>query len=286
MLGVVVLWSITPILVKLLLHTFDPFTISFLRLIQGILVLLLAYRVGGHSRSVRLRWWHLIGGIGVSINYALFTLGLAHTTASAGVLMVQIQHVTLAVLAALVLGERLGGIRVAAVLAVVAGAAYIAWAQGQGTNLVGTGRTLGNLVMLGSGIGWGLYAVSNKALSGALPSLPIVLPMLAVGIISTGVLAVLHFELKTSPTVGAIAALVVLGAAATGGSFYLIAEGIRRLSAAFAGTITAVTPLIQLLLASWILDERLSADLLIGAALVVGGVVAIGLTERRRRTAG
>jgi drug/metabolite transporter (DMT)-like permease len=283
MLGVVALWSITPIFVKLLLQTFDPFTISFLRLAQGILVLLVAYRAGGRFVGFQLSRWHLIGGIGVSINYALFTLGLSFTTASAGVLMVQIQHVTLAALAALILGERLGSTRIFAILAVVAGAAYIAWAQGKTSSLLAPERTVGNLVMLASGVGWGLYAVSNKALSGRLPSLPIVLPMLTIGLVSTGGLALLNFELRRAPTLGAVAALIVLGAAATGGSFYLIAEGIRRLSAAFAGTITAVTPLIQLLLARRILGESLSADLLVGAALVVGGVLAIGMTERGRR---
>ena len=208
MLGVVALWSITPIFVKLLLRTFDPFTISFLRLAQGILVLLVAYRARGRPGGARLSRWHVIGGLGVSINYALFTLGLSLTTASAGVLMVQIQHVTLATLAALILGERLGPIRIAAILSVVAGAAYVAVAQGSTSSLLAPERTLGNLVMLASGVGWGIYALSNKALSDRLPSLPIVLPMLTIGLLCTGGLALPNFELRQAPTPGAVAALV------------------------------------------------------------------------------
>ena len=40
MLGVVALWSIVPVLVKLLIPFFDPYTIAFLRLSQGAVVVL------------------------------------------------------------------------------------------------------------------------------------------------------------------------------------------------------------------------------------------------------
>ena len=88
MVGVVALWSIVPVLVKLLIPVVDPFTISFLRLFQALAVVLAAYLARGHRlRQIRLRWWHLIGGMGVGLNYSLFTLSLSFTTASAGVLM-------------------------------------------------------------------------------------------------------------------------------------------------------------------------------------------------------
>ena len=38
MLGVFALWSVIPVLVKLLFPVFDPFTIAFLRLLQGAAV--------------------------------------------------------------------------------------------------------------------------------------------------------------------------------------------------------------------------------------------------------
>lgn len=49
MLGVVALWSIVPVLVKLLIPIFDPFTIAFLRLSQGAAVVLAATRFHLHS---------------------------------------------------------------------------------------------------------------------------------------------------------------------------------------------------------------------------------------------
>ena len=109
MLGVVALWSVVPVLVKLLIPVFDPFTIAFLRLSQAAAVVLVVFFVRGHSlRDIRLCGWHLIGGLGIGLNYSMFALSLSYTTASAGVLIVQVQYVTLVVLATLVLHERLG----------------------------------------------------------------------------------------------------------------------------------------------------------------------------------
>lgn len=62
MLGVVALWSIVPVLVKLLIPVFDPFTIAFLRLSQGAAVVLAVFFVRGHNlRDLRL----LAGVLGI-----------------------------------------------------------------------------------------------------------------------------------------------------------------------------------------------------------------------------
>ena len=109
MLGVVALWSFVPTLVKLLLPVFDPMTITFLRTAQGLAVTLaLLYVGGGRLRTITWSRWHLVGGLGMSLNYSLYAVSLSYTTASAGVLIVQVQYVTLAALAAFVLHERLG----------------------------------------------------------------------------------------------------------------------------------------------------------------------------------
>ena len=109
MLGVVALWSFVPTLVKLLLPVFEPMTNTLLRTEQGLAVTLALLYVGGDRlRAITWSRWHLVGGLGMSLNYSLYAVSLSYTTASAGVLIVQVQYVTLAALAAFVLHERLG----------------------------------------------------------------------------------------------------------------------------------------------------------------------------------
>ena len=89
MVGVVGLWSIVPILVKQLLAVFDPFTIAFLRSAQGAgFALALLYVRGYGVRSIPWSRWHVVGGMGIALNYALYALSLSYTTASVGVLVV------------------------------------------------------------------------------------------------------------------------------------------------------------------------------------------------------
>jgi drug/metabolite transporter (DMT)-like permease len=280
MVGVIALWSVVPVLVKLLLPAIDPFTLAFLRLAQATLVVGAAFRLRGR-RLAGIGWspWHLVGGLGVTLNYALFALSLTFTTASAGVLVVQIQYVTLAGLAALLLGERLGAVKVAGMVMVLGGVVLVVSVRADVSELAAPRYAAGNALMLLAGVGWGVYAVSNKALSVRMGTLSILLPMLVLSTAITGGLSLT--ERWPVPTGGAWAQLLVLGVAATGGAFILVAEALKRLSSALTGTLTTVTPMLQIGLAHVLLDEPLSWSLGVGGGLIVGGVLAMVALERR-----
>ena len=281
MLGVVALWSIVPVLVKLLLPVFDPLTIAFLRLSLGAAVVLAIFFARGHRlRDIRLGWWHLLGGLGVSLNYALFALSLSYTTASAGVLVVQVQYVTLAVLAAVVLRERLGPGKVAGMVLVLAGVVVIAGGRSDVSHLLAPRYALGNGLMLFSGLGWGVYALSNKALARHAGTPSILLPMLTIGAAVTGALAAARFQLHSPPTAATWLMVVVLGLLATGSAFILVSEGMKRLSAALVGTATAVAPIGQIVLAHWALGEAITWSLAGGGVLILAGVLSIVYDEK------
>ena len=282
MVGVAILWAIIPILVKIVLKTIDPFSLAFLRLFQGTAVLLLLYRIrGGRWRALfQKNKWLLIGGIAVSINYVLFTLSLNFTTAGAGVLVVQTQVVSFSVLAALFLNERLTRLKIAGMVAVIGGVVFIVLPQNSVGNIFSSQYTVGNAMMFVSGIGWGVYALANKTLSKQMRSFHILIPIFGIGTLMTGAVAATQFELKTAFTVEALAAIVVLGALCTGGAFYLASEGMKRLSAALAGTITCLTPLLSLWLAHLILGEDISTVMIAAATLIIGGIFMIVYSER------
>jgi drug/metabolite transporter (DMT)-like permease len=282
MVGVVVLWGIIPILIKIVLRTIDPFSLSFLRLFQGTVVLMLLYWIrGGRWRALfQKNGWLLIGGIAISINYVLFTLSLNFTTAGAGVLVVQIQVVTLAVLAALFLGERLTAFKIAGMVAVICGVVFVVLPQDTLGDMFSSQYTMGNAMMFVGGVGWGVYALANKTLGRQMGSFHILIPIFGMATLVTGAVAVTQFELKTAISVKAIAAIVVLGSLCTGGAFYLLSEGMKRLSAALAGTLTSLSPLLSLWLAHLILGEEISTAMFVAAALIIGGILVMVYSER------
>ena len=283
MLGVVALWSIVPVLVKLLIPIFDPYTIAFLRLAQGAVVVLAVFFARGHSlQDIQFCRWHLLGGLGVGLNYSMFALSLSYTTASAGVLIAQVQYVTLAVLAAVVLHERLGVRKIAGMVLVLIGIVAIVGMRSDVSHLLASRYALGNVLMLFSGLGWGVYALSNKALARRAGTLSILTPMLTIGVAITGGLAAVHFDLYSTPTASTLAAALVLGILATGGAFILVSEGMKRLSAALVGTATALAPIGQITLAHWVLGEPVTWGLAGSGVLILGGVLGIVYAERRQ----
>ena len=135
--------------------------------------------------------------------------------------------------------------------------------------------------MLISGLGWGSYALANKAVVHRLGSLHILVPMLFIATAISAAATAFGFEARMPLDAGGLAAILILGAICTGGSFILMSEGLRRLSASSAGPFTAVTPLINLLLARAILDESITTAMIFSAILVASGVIAVGVAEWR-----
>ena len=290
MLGVFALWSVIPVLVKLLFPVFDPFAIAFLRLLQGATVVSVAFFARGHTlRDIQWSWWHVIGGLGISLNFSLYALSLSYTTASAGSLVVQVQYVALTVLAVAVLRERLSAGKIAGMALVLAGVAAVVGVREDVGHLFAPRYVLGNVLMLFAGIGWGIYALANKALAPRAGTAAILIPMMTIGVVVTGALSATHFQLRSEPTADTWIVVLVLGVLATGCAFVLVSEGMKRFSAVLVGTLTATTPIGQIALAHWVLGEPVTWSLTGGGILILAGVLGMVYAERfqaRRRARG
>lgn len=278
--GVVGFWSVTSILVKIALGFVDPFTLAFVRLLLGLAVFSVMYaaRKGSWRRLIRREPWLLAGAAGLALNYVCFILSLRFTSAGAGGLVVQSQFVVLAVLAALVLKERLGFPKILGIAAVIGGILTVFGATGGLSDAMRSEYALGNTIMLIAGIGWGVYALSNKALSGRLGNLEILIPVFVIAVVISGIFAVINFNVVESITAKGVFVIAGLGLM-TGAGFWLMSEALRRLSGALVGTITATTPLLTLVLAYFILGEPLRPLMFASGFLIISGVIAIALTE-------
>ena len=127
MAGVVVAWSAIPVLVKVALGGFSPSVIAFMRLTLAAAPLVAGHLLRG-GRAIDLfprRGWRLLGIVAVVANYVLFSFALQGTSASAGVLVVQLQFVSFVVLSAVVLHERVSLRQVLAIAVVVAGVSLV-----------------------------------------------------------------------------------------------------------------------------------------------------------------
>jgi drug/metabolite transporter (DMT)-like permease len=285
MIGVVSLWSITYVFIKIALRVIDPYTLAFLRLAQGAIVLIILYKIrGGKWRELlRKEKWLLIGGTSIAVNQILLVLSLDYTTASAGGLVVQFQFVTLAVLSILILRETFSFLKTAGILTILCGIILIFSTQGTLEDILSRKYVLGNTLMLVSAIGWGTYALASKALSARLDSLTILIPILTIGAVAAGAISIIRFEVKSIPTAADIVVIVVLGVFCTGVTNALLAVGLKRLSASVAGSMTGATPLLNMLLANWVLGEQLTPLMFVSAVLIILGILGLVYAEWRMK---
>ena len=110
-------------------------------------------------------------------------------------------------------------------------------------------------------------------------SFHILIPIFGIGALVTGVVAATQFELKAAISVKALAVIVILGTLCSGGAYYLLSEGLKRLSAALAVTITTLSPLLSLWLAHLILGEEISTAMFVATALIIGGILVMVYSE-------
>lgn len=285
----------TPAFTKLALEGLGPWSLVVLRQALGTLLLLgiAALRPGGlHGPGGGLRPGAftrrelglvlLLSWAGFSLPQVLNALGLTLSSATNGALLSPLEPIGILLGGAFFLRERLTGPRVGAVVLGLAGATLIVL---QGQTEGGAGDLRGDLLMAVGHLAWAIYTLAAKPLlerhdplhvaivAGLFSPLPL-LP-LAAGEPFAWEAAV--------PALGWIAALAVLSTAIGTLAWN---RGLQHVSAGTMAAFIFLQPLVGLAIGRFGLDEPVGTLGLVGALLiVVGVVVAATLGERAPATA-
>lgn len=270
-------WGGTFIAGRVVAAQMGPFSASFLRFAAATALFLpVVWHREGRLPAVTRRQFAtlaLLGATGVFAYNAFFFQGLKLIGAGRAALIVANNPVAIALLAALVLGERLGPRRFAGIGVSVAGALVVISRGDLGSVLAqGVGR--GELFILGCVASWSAYSLLGR---GAMRSLS---PLVAVAYSSAlGAGGLLPFALAEGMIAGlgrhppeVWLAIAYLAAFGTVLGFLWYYEGIRALGPGRAAQFINFVPVSAVALAWALLGEPLTPSLLAGAALVITGV--------------
>lgn len=111
------------------------------------------------------------GLLGYALPLALGTVGQKLSSAASASLLIGMEPVTIVLLSALVLGERLTRWKLAAMALGLAGAALIAFQGWPRLDGAFSGRLKGDLILAAHGACWALYTVIAKPVLGRLPAM-------------------------------------------------------------------------------------------------------------------
>jgi drug/metabolite transporter (DMT)-like permease len=265
-----------PTLVKLLLVDNGPVVISGLGiLLSGLLLLLYKPRVTPKRRS--LPYLLFIGVVGAGVAPVLWAIGLSQTTAVNAALLANGEVLFTTVIAFYAFGEKLQRSQAARGLLIVVGIVVVASNLDLSSVQFFQGL-VGNLLILGATLGWGvennLIVAASKAFS--TPLLSKFRNIIGGGLV-VAFLAVVGFPLRLSAYDAAVFALLVLALA---GTTYMFIAALQRLGAIKMILTYSLSTVFGAVFALVVLREEITPVQLAGGALIIAGVYLFRRSER------
>jgi len=266
-------------------HGVDPTTLLAFRMIfSAPLFLMLAWwasrRAEAAPMSARDRWTVVgLGVVGYYLSSYFDFLGLQHITAALERLVLFLNPTLVLVISALLFGRKITRRDVVAIVLSYLGivAAFVNDLTTQPGNVV-----LGTAWVLLSAVLYAAYLIGSGRIVGRLGSLRLSGYAGSVSCIAV----VAHFLVTSDPRLLFSQApqvywlALLMAAVSTVLPIALIAEGIRRLGASHASIISSIGPMVTIFFGAIFLGEPVTGMQLLGAALVLAGVLTISLPAR------
>lgn len=278
------LWASNITLGRALREQAGPMTLTAVRVtVAGLLFLALIRRLPpAERRPGRDGPWLLAMALtGVFGFPALLYLSLRFTTASNASLINGVGPLMTALLAALILRERLRGLQALGAAISLAGVFLVI--RGNGLMMAGATPNTGDVLMVGNVVLWSLYSVlarivtrTRSVVSATAFSTWLALPFLY---------PAMWREWRAAPpalTPALGLTLLYIGVFPAFVAFLAWNEGVRRAGPSGAMAFYNMLPVYGALLSALFLGESLGAEQITGGALVIaGGLIATGVWQRR-----
>ena len=280
-------WSTTGIFIRYLTERYrmPPLVLAFWRdffvaLGIGAVLAIVAPRM---LRIERRHWpFLLLYGSILAVFNSLWTVAVALDGAAVATVLVYNSVAFTAVLAWRIFGERLGGVKITAVLLSLGGCVLVAAAYDPAVWRL---NPLGLTVGLIAGAAFALYSIMGRA--AARRNIPPWSTMFCIFLCAAGFLLAFQavpalFGFGASPQLlwlGASPAgwgiLVALALGPTAGGYGLYTVSLTYLPASIANLIATLEPAMTAVLAYFLLGERLTLIQIVGSALILLGVVLL-----------
>jgi len=277
-------WSGNFVVGRALAGAVDPLALNFWRWSLAILILWpLTYHRIKAAREILLAQWPLVlllGATGIALFHTLVYAAVAYTSAVNTLLLVSVSPVLIVVFSWLMFRDRLTGPQALGVAVSLGGAAVLIGKGDLGTLLrlsLGTGELLATAAV----VVWSLYSTLLKRRPAGLDPMAlltasvlagtvIMLPFYALG---AGALPV------SGPILGGLAYIVIFASVL---GFVFWSRGVAVVGPNAAGVFLHLMPLFGAVLSISLLGETIALFHLVGAALVICGILLVSHGSARR----
>ncbi|TAK11892.1 MAG: EamA family transporter [Anaerolineae bacterium] len=278
------IWGGLYVISKVVLDVLPPFVLLTLRLLLGIAALGVALRLRGGGLGIArkdLPEVLALGLLGYGVSLGLQFVGTRLSTAANGAVITSATPAFVFLFARLILGERVSGRRIAALVVSTIGVLAV---LDVGAARLAPDLFWGNLALAGAGITWAWYSVLVRKATRRLDTLPVSLLAFAGGL----AIAVpgAAWELSRAPigpvSLPTVLGVLYIGLISTAVAAYLWNKAFELVEAGVASLTFFAQPVVGALLGVWLLGELATPGLLLGGALIGLGLWLASRPERDR----
>jgi drug/metabolite transporter (DMT)-like permease len=280
------IWSAQGIAIKFLDPHLGPIAITFLPFYVTTLLfvplLLRMRRQNPNAANPSKQDWvkFVIAGVGGQVLAQLgMTWGISRSLASNGAILNLLIPVISAVLASLMLKERLTGLRVASLAIGLLGVAFLSVGDFRQASFGSAKFLTGNLLIFGGCFGSSFYNVYCKGLMQRFQEIEILIySYITASVFSIPLLIwaePFHMRSLLDLDGKGITAFLFLALFMYGASMLLFFKALQHLDVTTASTSLYLVPVFGVLLAALLLGERLSITALVGAAIVLISTILV-----------
>jgi drug/metabolite transporter (DMT)-like permease len=280
------IWGWSFLFIKVAVGGMTPPTVAAVRMGLGAIVLMAVVRARRLVLPRGWTWWRhfvVVALAGSAVPFTLLAWGEQHVSSALTAVLNASTPLFAAVMAGLLLGDRLRAIHVGGL---VLGFVGVAVAAGLGGSDLATSSRLGEAASVAAAAGYGLaFAYTRRHLT----TLP---PLLgATGQLIAGTLLLLPFAVATSVRDGLeltprrAVAIGLLGVLGTGFAYVLSYRLIADVGPTRAAVVTYLIPVVAVTVGVVFLKEPFSYSLVVGGLLTIGGIALLGSRPPSRAAA-
>ncbi len=280
-----IFWGISWPVAKILVGIAPPMTIGFFRFLLAsfLFAAFLAAQQHDFKFSIdkeSLKWYLLLGLVGIFGYGVFFLVGLRFTTAAQGAIIAGLNPASVSLFAHVLLGERFSkkwkylGIALSflGVIFVIGVQALIDFRPDY---------IIGNILILGAVTCWGLYSSIGKKVMKQRSAFNVTAGAVFFGMMLFG-LGALTERFWNIPGISSppfILGIIILGLLVTFLGFYFYFNGIKILGASKASIYINLVPVFGTLFSALLLEETIYWTFIVGIILIVTGITMIQYPE-------
>lgn len=282
----VVAWGASFVATKIALRDIQPVTLVWLRFAMGVLILgaTVAWR-GEWARPARRDQLALagMGFLGITFHQWLQSTALVQAQATTTAWIVSTSPVIIAILGALLLRERLSGLKVFGIGLATAGVLLLVSKGNLRGLFTGSAWTFGDILVMISAVNWAVFSVLSRGLMRRFPAALALLYVMGFGWLFSSVLFFAGGGPADIPhlTRNGLAGVLFLGIGCSGLAYIAWYDALRVLPVSQVGVFLYVEPLVTVAVAWWLLHEPLTLPALAGGLIILLGVWLVNRSPAR-----